>query len=136
MQYISRISNTKICAERYIVELVCLNLAEIKNVKLKYGFWNETGEDKNCKENTNWKTYYRFQIRLAYQLTKLYSPTSVVKALTDKGIKIYTLRNKRLDSLIKYHYDKEEIEKKQIEAKEINTFGQKESTPRSKLKDL
>lgn len=135
MQYISCISNTKICAERYIVELVCLNLAEIKNVKLKYGFWNETGDD-NKKENTNWKTYYRFQIRLAYQLTKIYSPTSVVKALTDKSIKIYTLRDKRLDNFIKYYYDKEQLEKQEIEIKEVNTFGQKSSTERSKLRDL
>ena len=135
MQYISCISNTKICAERYIVELVCLNLAEIKNVKLKYGFWNETGDD-NKKENTNWKTYYRFQIRLAYQLTKIYSPTSVVKALTDKSIKIYTLRDKILDNFIKYYYDKEQLEKQEIEIKEVNTFGQKSSTERSKLRDL
>jgi hypothetical protein len=114
---------------------VCLNLAEIKKIKLKYGFWNDGGDDKQ-KDTTNWKTYYRFQIRLAYQLTKIYSPTSVVKALTDKSVKIYTLRDKRLDAVIKLYYDKENIEKKEIEVKEIETFGQKSSTQRSKLRDL
>jgi len=131
MQYTSCISHTPICAERYIVELVCLNLAEVKRIKLEYGFWNETD-----KAGTNWKTYYSFQIKLAYQLTKLYSQQSVVKALTDKTIKVYTLRDKRLDPLIKHYYDIETQEKKKIEVKQTETFGQKNTTQRSKLKDL
>ena len=131
MQYISCISNRPILPERYIVELVCINLAEIKKIKLTEGFWNETD-----LAGTNWKSFYSFQIRIAYQLTKIYSASSVIKALNDKSIKIYTLRDKRLDPLAKYYYDIETSEKKKIETKEASTFGQKTSTPRSKLKDL
>ena len=120
--YKSRIDGRDIIPERYIVELISLKLAKVKKIKLEYGFWNE--ED--------WKSYYKFQIRLAYQLTAMYPHEQIVKALDDPECYVFTLRDDRLVDFIKKYK-----QTKTFEAPEVKTFGtRKEKSNRENLGDL
>lgn len=106
--YKSHIDGRDLIPQRYIVELVCLKLAKIKNEKLEYGFWN----------TESWKSYYKFQIRLSYQLTQIYPHEAIVKTLkTD--CHIYTLRDTKLDGLIKKF-----LNEKEIKPIEVKKFGE------------
>lgn len=112
--YKSHIDGRDLIPERYIVELVCLKLAKVKKVTLKYGFWSEP----------DWNTYYKFQIKIAYQLTGLYGQDAVVKAVREADI--YTLRDKRLDPIVQKY-----LNPKEITPVEVKKFG--ENKPKKRL---
>ena len=114
----SLLTNKEIIFERYVAELICIRLAAYKKEKLYPGFWSEP----------QWSRFYKFQIRLAYQLTRLYSQNALLKAL-DECWWVCTLRDKKLDPVIQKHL---ESEPKPIPKAE----GIWAQNPKNKLRDI
>ena len=91
-KYPSKYSNGKtVSAAQYITEIICERKAKTNKQDLHYKFWVTKA----------WAAYYRNQIASAYKLLKIYSDTSIVKALNSKGAeRIYSLRAPHLIPII------------------------------------
>ena len=100
-------------AAQYISEMVCLREAESTNEgQPAFKLWNT---DK-------WKNKYRSQVTKAHQLLKKYDDVAIINALkSNRGKKIYSLRVKFLEPLIKKEQDKFNAEKsRQVDTKEYS----------------
>ena len=79
--------------------MVCLREAESTNEgQPAFKLWN----------TTKWKNKFRSQVTKAYQLLKKYDDIAIINALkSDRGKRIYSLRVKFLEPLIKKEQTKE-----------------------------
>jgi len=115
-------TNGKDCnAAQYIAEMVCIRKAESENVgRPAYALWN----------TKKWKNYFRSQVTMAYNLLKNYTDKAIINALNSyKGKKIYSLRVKFLEPIIKSEQNKlNKIETYRKPAKEYEDFT--DSKPR------
>mgnify|MGYP003651650675 FL=1 len=122
-------------AGQYIAEMMCLREAESVNEGMPaHKLWN----------TSKWKNKYRGQVTKAYQLLRKYDERVIINALkTRAGLRIYSLRNKRLTALLKQEQEKFETEsareiqdvdyKDTSEAKPMRPYGSKSKL--SKLRD-
>jgi len=80
-------------AAQYIAEMVCLREAESANEgQPAYKLWN----------TEKWKNKFRSQVTKAYALLKKYDDLAIINALrSPAGKRIYSLRLKNLENLIK-----------------------------------
>ncbi len=101
--------------------MVCIRKAESENVgRPAYALWN----------TKKWKNYFRSQVTMAYNLLKNYTDKAIINALNSyKGKKIYSLRVKFLEPIIKSEQNKlNKIETYRKPAKEYEDFT--DSKPR------
>ena len=101
--------------------MVCIRKAESENVgRPAYALWN----------TKKWKNYFRSQVTMAYNLLKDYTDKAIINALNSyKGKKIYSLRVKFLEPIIKSEQNKlNKIETYRKPAKEYEDFT--DSKPR------
>ena len=103
-------------AGQYIAEMMCLREAESVNEGMPaHKLWN----------TTKWKNKYRSQVTKAYQLLRKYDERVVINALkTRAGLKIYSLRNKRLATLL----EQEQEKFKKQSAREIQEVDYKDTS--------
>jgi hypothetical protein len=114
----SPLSGKDVKIEQILVETVCMRLAKFKKEEIRPGFWKLPG----------WSKFYKLQIILAHQLTKIYPTHNVLDGL-NRCYFVCTLRDKRLDDAIQESIDREP---KPIE-KSVGTW---QSTKRNKLRDI
>ena len=101
--------------------MVCIRKAESENIgRPAYALWN----------TKKWKNYFRSQVTMAYNLLKDYTDKAIINALNSyKGKKIYSLRVKFLEPIIKSEQNKlNKIETYRKPAKEYEDFT--DSKPR------
>jgi len=132
--YISKYSNgKKVCAAKYITELVCERKALKDKKDLHYRFWL----------SKDWELFFKSQIGTAYQLLKKYTDKAIINALlTPKGKSIYSLRAPHLIAIIEKEEDKLKTENrlftKEVDRKENVSYNKHKIKKGivSKLKDL
>lgn len=118
-KYKSRSTGNSCGPSQYITELICRRMADKDKEELPFKFWNRG----------KWRSIYRQQIIAAHGLLKIYDEEAIIAALlSKKGERIYSLRFKGLDDLIKI--EQEKIDK--FDKKDIKTIEHKDkmSQPR------
>lgn len=89
-RYKSRYSNKYIALPQYLAELMCERRAKNLGVDLPEEFW---------RTSPLWKNYFFYQLKLATNLAKSYSSTTILDSLNEMKY-VYSLKLKPLLELI------------------------------------
>lgn len=84
-KYPSKYSDKFITFAQYLAEIMCERRAVDLNVDLPRFFWSSSKE---------WRQYFLYQVRLANELSKEYSPALLIRVVNE--VKVYSLKVKRL----------------------------------------